>query len=107
MRRVRLRRVNCEMSAFSTVRQPLRCFSQHMSMYLAMDFLSSQSSTTPVFVLFRIMDMAPSGWPIPSTGLHEARYSNSFPGSTALYSGSFLNGRISSDAFLCSSIALA
>ena len=42
-----------------------------------------------------------------STGLHEARYSNSFPGSTALYSGSFRSGRIRSEACLCSRTATA
>jgi len=69
--------------------------------------LSSQSRTIPALESFRIMDIAPSVWPIPSTGLNDARYSKSFPGSTALYSGSFLNGRISSDALRCSSMALA
>ena len=43
--------------------------------------------------------MAPSVWPIPRIGRREARYSNSFPGRTASYSGSFLNGRISVEAF--------
>ena len=69
--------------------------------------LSSQSRTMPALASLRIIAIAPSVCPMPSTGLHEARYSKSFPGSTALYSGSFLRGRISSEALRCSSMALA
>ena len=90
--------------AFSS---PLRCFSQHSSIYLLMASLSFQSRTMPALASLRIIAIAPSVCPMPSTGLHEARYSKSFPGSTALYSGSFLSGRISNDALRCSSMALA
>ena len=101
IRRVSSTLVNGLRSASSTVSSPLRCLSQHRSTKRFKELLSSQSKTTPVFVVFSIMDMAPSGCPMPRTGLHDARYSKSFPGSTALYSGSLRKGRIRSEAQRC------